>query len=624
MSVGETFIVLPDGDALPAAVRAWCARPGVQVIPHASGRPWLVGDWAPGAVRVTGDGRTRVAVAGFCPVTADRLRRAARRTRGIAGLDRVAAQLPGSAHLLASADGRVRVQGTASGVRAVFHTRVGGVTVAADRPDTLARLAGADLDERALALRLLTPAVPYPLHERPVWRGVHAVPPGCCLLLEPDGTARTVTWWTPPRPVLSLAEGAPAAREAVAEAVGARVAAQAEGAVSADLSGGMDSGVVAHLAAARTTLTTLHIPQLDPAGDDAPWAARIAGRLPAAGPLRLEYATTPTMFAGLAQGAPGLTLPAEPPYWVRAGARFAEITRRVAAHGSRLHLSGHGGDELFHTPPPHLHSLARSRPWAAARCVSGRRALAHWPLGATWRALADSRDLPSWLARSAVQLKAAPPSQFHPQLGWTPALRMPLWTTPAAVQTVRDLLVEAARERPEPLAPGRGPHTVVNNIRFAGSMIRYAERLMAAEGVRLAAPYLDDRVIEAALAVRAHERGTPRRYKPLLAEAMRGLVPDDILGRRTKGDYSEDTFDGLRRHRATLLELFDGSELARLGLIDDRAVRATLRTTHSTVLPILALEPTLACEVWLRSLRGAAAPAATPATPATVVTGGAP
>ncbi|MGX1886484.1 lasso peptide biosynthesis PqqD family chaperone [Streptomyces sp. NPDC055287] len=237
------------------------------------------------------------------------------------------------------------------------------------------------------------------------------------------------------------------------------------------------------------------------------------------------------------RGAPGLTLPTEPSYWVRAGARFADI-RRVAARGSPLHLSGHGGDELFHTPPSHLHSLARSRPWTAARSVSERRALAHWPLGATWRALADSRDLPSWLARSAVQLNAAPPSQSHPQLGWTPALHMPPWTTQATAETVSDLLVQASKRRSEPLAPGRGPHTVIN--------------------------------------------------------------------------IREDTFDGLRHHRTTLLELFDGSELARLGLIDDETVRATLRTTHPTVLPSWHLSPpglrSVVAQRVSDSLRAAAVP----------------
>ncbi len=90
---------------------------------------------------------------------------------------------------------------------------------------------------------------------------------------------------------------------------------------------------------------------------------------------------------------------------------------------------------------------------------------------------------------------------------------------------------------------------------------------------------------------------------------MRGLVPDDLLGRATKGNYGEDTFEGFRRHRATLLRLFDDSLLARRGLIDEAAVRTALRADHAIAQPLQALEPTLACEVWLRSLHHTREPA---------------
>ncbi|MPY55800.1 asparagine synthase-related protein [Streptomyces spongiae] len=613
VSAEMTFTVLPDDDRAAAAARLVCATPGAQVIPHASGRPWLVGRWPAGAVKVAAVGRTRVAVAGFCPVAAGRLERAAGELGDLSGLDRLALRLPGSAHLIGSFEGRVRVQGTASGVRAVFHTRLARVTVAADRPDTLAELIGADVDESLLALRLLTPWTPYPLRETPVWRAVRQVPPDHWLHLAPDGSERTVHWWSPPEPALTVEQGAPAVRDALTQAVHARVTKSEV--VSTDLSGGMDSGTVAHLAAgACRHLVTVRTPQRDPGGDDALWAGRSVERLPDAEHVVLAYAQSPTMWAGLQGGGPGTTLPAEPPYWVRAGARFADVVRAVAARDSGLHLCGHGGDELFQVPGTYLHTLTRTRPWTALRHVRGRRALAHWPFAATWRALADSRSFADWLAHSARQLGHPHPSPRVPQLGWTPPLRLPPWTTAEAARAVDDLLHTAAQRRPEPLAAGRDAHLALDGIRQKGAVIRYAERLMAAHGVRLAAPYLDDRVIEAALAVRPDERGTPDRYKPLLAEAMRGLVPDDLLGRATKGHYGEDTHDGLRRNRAVLLALFDDSELAARGLVDDTAVRAALRATHADPTPLMALEPTLACEVWLRSLSRGSKPSIAPAT----------
>ena len=91
-------------------------------------------------------------------------------------------------------------------------------------------------------------------------------------------------------------------------------------------------------------------------------------------------------------------------------------------------------------------------------------------------------------------------------------------------------------------------------------------------GVTLAAPYYDDRVIEAGLAVRPQERITPWRYKPLIIEAMRGIVPGESLTRQTKANGSGDEDPGLRRHRAELLALWEDSRLGRLGLIDAAAL----------------------------------------------------
>lgn len=595
------FVLLPDGEAARGAAQRLCAAPGVQVVAHASGRPWLVGRWPTGAVRVASAGRVRVAVAGFCPATGQELTAAAGRLRDAAELDAVARRLSGSAHLLASAGGRVRAQGTATDVRAVFHARLDGVTVAADRPDTLARLTGTGVDDEALALRLLTPQVPHPLMGRPVWRGVRQVPAGWYLLMEHDGTARTVRWWSPPEPGVPLDEGAAAVRGALRAAVHSRVRAAASR-ISTDLSGGMDSGMVTHLAASLAPdLVTVRTPQLDTGGDDAAWAARVTGRLPDAEHLLLEYERAPTMFAGLDDGT-RLALGSEPPFWTRSGARLADVAERVGARGSRLHLCGHGGDEVFHPPAACLHTLLRRRPWTGARYVRGRRSLSHWPLGPTVRGLADSRSFPAWLASLGGTLRDPPPSQFAPHLGWTPPLRMPPWATAEAVATVREVLGQAAHAEPRPLGRDRAAHSTVEAIQRGGAMVRYAAGLMAAHGVDLAAPYLDDRVVEAALAVRLHERATPHRYKPLLAQAMRGLVPGDLLGRATKGHYGEDAFDGLRRHRTTLLGLFDGSLLARRGLIDDTAARARLHAGHAFTQPLQALEPTLACEVWLRTL----------------------
>ena len=94
-------------------------------------------------------------------------------------------------------------------------------------------------------------------------------------------------------------------------------------------------------------------------------------------------------------------------------------------------------------------------------------------------------------------------------------------------------------------------------------------------------------MVEAGLSVRAADRVTPWRYKPLIVEAMHGIVPADSLTRQTKANGSGDEEPGLRRHRAELLALWEDSRLgpARPGRRrggPDRPAPARCRRTSSS------------------------------------------
>jgi asparagine synthase (glutamine-hydrolysing) len=594
-SNGEAcFIVLPDSDAALAAAEVLPYAP--QVVAHASGRRWLRGHWSDEDVTVLAAGHTRVAVIGCCPGTAMRLSSSVGRIREVGDLDRLASELPGSFHLVGSVTGQVRVQGSVSGVRRVFHTRVAGVTVAANRADLLASLTRAAVDEQGLALRLLSPSIPHPAAYGCPWQGVQALPEDCYLRIDSDGRSRAVRWWSPPEPVVPLAEGAPAVREALTAAIEART--QAGGTISADLSGGMDSTSLCFLAVGQgAKLLTARWQEVDPGSDDARWAERAAAELGGVEHLVLGHDELPAMYAGLTETGADLE---EPYRWVRTRARVTYVARLLTQRGSRLHLAGHGGDEIFSVPPSYLHTLARTHPRIAADHLRGHRALRRWPLAATLRALRDSRSYAEWLAATAKDLTGPPPRGL-PFLDWGPAFRLPLWVTPQAADSAQELLREAAGTA-EPLARDRGQHETLQYLRIAGRAARQASRVMARAGLRLDVPYLDDRVIEVCLGVRMHERATPWRYKPLLVEAVRGIVPNAVLERATKGVFDADAHAGLRRHRTELIDLLDEPVLARLGLVEADALRRACLGPHPFTSSLVTLDPTLACEGWLRAL----------------------
>jgi asparagine synthase (glutamine-hydrolysing) len=543
-----------------------------------------------------------IAIVGQHLGAADRLAEVAGRIRTVADLDRLAASLVGSAHLVASVDGRVRVQGTVTGVRRVFSGQVGGIPVAADRADVLGGLLDAGVDEERLALHLLEPHILYPLAGRPVWRGVEALATDHYLVLDGDGHRQSVRWWSPPQPVVPMAEGAHALRESLSAAVEARV--RGRQLVSCDL-GGLDSTSVCCLAARGMAKVVAYTAATrDPLADDVAWAGRTVAALDTVEHHVIPAEEMPLVFHGL-QAAPDRF--DEPFSAATERERWLAIARRAAARGSRLHLTGFGGDELLYGSLAHLHALVKTDPRVAVHQLRGFAAKYRWPHGRLLRQLSDRSSYPQWLARVADTLTEPKPPLNEPLLDWGFRPRLPPWATPAAAHTVATQ-IRAEIPTAAPMGHGRGQHRELETMRFVSRLTRQFGQLAAGVGVAMAAPYYDDRVIEAGLAVRPLERVTPWRYKPLIVEAMRGIVPDESLTRATKANGSGDEEPGLRRHRADLLALFEDSRLARLDLIDAGALRHLLSGPLPPSLQFGALDQTVACEAWLRSLERATAP----------------
>uniref|UniRef100_UPI0039BFE859 lasso peptide isopeptide bond-forming cyclase n=1 Tax=Lentzea alba TaxID=2714351 RepID=UPI0039BFE859 len=582
------FVVLPDHEAALAVAHRIDAP---RTLTHASGRPWLVGQWHDDEITVAAAGDVRLAVIGWCPVSVAELERTAAGLRDLTHLDQLARSLPGSFHVVASLDGRYRVQGTASGLRLVFHRRIDGLVVAADRADVLA--GDAEVDVQSLAVRLMFPT-PHPLLERTMWRGVDCVPPGSALLVDGDRAGLT-RWWHNPEPVRGLAESAPVVRQALVEAVDVRT--RRGGTVACDLSGGLDSTSITFLAArsdARVVVSTW--PSLDPMDEDVTWARLAAEHLPEVEHVVWPPERIPLVYENLL----GIDDPMdEPTIGVMDRQRLLEDLNGLAGKGCRVRLTGIGGDHVAWCSEAHYHSLLRRRPLFAIKRLRAFRALFHWPLRPMIAALADSRSYGAWLRDEAVALRAGRRPTVTGALGWGGAPRLFDWVTPEAHELARDALLSATAE---PLGRTRGEHGDLEPILSCSRIIRQWEQMSARAGLPIQSPFLDDRVIEACFSVRPEERVTPWRYKPVLTEAMRGIVPDECLARTNKAQASLEASAGLRRHRGDLVELWESSKLAELGLIDARRLTELALRPDTPELRTGILYSTIGCEVWLRSL----------------------
>jgi asparagine synthase (glutamine-hydrolysing) len=592
------FVVLPDG---PAGAALAAGLQATHRIDHASGRPWILGDWADCEASVVEAGSRRMVLLGQTRVDEAATTAALGKLGSLHEVDAVASRLPGLFHLTASMGGRTRVQGSVAGVRQVFTAVVDGVTVAASGVEPLLRLTGAGIDEAVLAARLLSPGgAPWPLAQHPVRRGIDPLEAGHWLALDADGRSRQTRWWTLPEASLSLAQGAAAVRSALSEALATRVGLGRT--ISADLSGGLDSTCLCFLAdAAGADLVTYHVAPLDGANEDTAWARKAAALLPAARHHTLSADRAENWFDVGYAAAAANTAPEGPATWAAGLPHFRDLAKRAEAEGASLHLTGFGGDELFGRMPACPWSLARARPVSGLRLVNRYRLANRWSLGATVRALVDRSTFAANLAAVAARIGAPPPPLSEPDFGWVVTPRMPAWATPDAVAAVRQLITTTAAEAPEPLDADRTRHQALASLVFEGSTIRQINAVLAGTGIYWDAPFLDDRVLAAALATQVDQRLASGRFKPLLTAAVRGAVPGDILDRHDKGEFSAETFRGIERNRSRLLELCEDSRLARLGLIDPAAFRSAVLNPGPMSHHLQPIETTVACESWLRS-----------------------
>ncbi len=613
------FLTLPDADHLTESISpvAECAP---RALRYRSGRPWLLGDWSDGTVVTAEAGASRLALIGCCPVTATHLTRALTRIQKVTALDDLLSSLPGSFHAVAEIDGHRRIQGTASGVRRVFHTVMNGQVIASDRADVLAACARGELDPTAVALSLLDPSAPYPLDDRPMWHGVEALAPDRFLLTGGDGWPRTVRWWRRPEPVLSLEAGARLLRDALTEAVAARAGAVGGtgtnrtgrgdrggggGTVSCDLSGGLGSTAVCFLAA-RSPVTLVAYTGIgrDPGDDDPEWVnlamTDLSEILPGMVHEVLPCDELPLVYDGIVTADEALDRPFP---GITDRAKILAGFHRVARHHPRIHLTGLGGDEVVQGAPNYLPTLLRRRPRTAVDRFHGFRIQHRWPL---WASLLmfRPRDYRTYLAQMAAQVTDSRPMPGLADLDWADAPRLPGWLTPHAVTLVREAVEALVDSAAPPLAGTRDQHHDLLSIRTAAGATRLFCQLAAPTGVTPAAPFLDDRVIEASLTVRPDERTTPWEYKPLLKEAMRGIVPDHSLRRVTKAEGSAEEASGLDAHHDRLLALCENSRLADLGLVDPEKLRACCRYSYAPEREHESLHQTFACEIWLRALTG--------------------
>lgn len=510
----------------------------------------------------------------------------------------------GSRVVIAVRSDDVLVAGDLAGQYPVFFAHVDGTVAVGSHAGKLAEFVGRSLDREWLATRLLLPSVSDVWWTGSPWQAVHTVRPGWLLHIDSAGRAMTRRWLDLSAPASELTEGGQALRAALRQAVAGRVAAADQPTV--DLSGGLDSSTVAVLATAVAGKPIRALTLTVDGVEDAAAAVHVADVVPGLMHEQVEIPDSVLPYSDLDR------LPAvdEPGDYLVAGAWVQWWRRRIAEYGSDVHLGGDGGDGVLLALPSYLADLAGPRTarilW---RHASSWAHLRHQSPHTLIRAAFAVRRMPYRvaLARTADDLinGSSGPSGWARLVSWFDISGASTWATNEARRLVGERLRQHADEHAVPAVPGTfgiGDATAWLSLNAFSRGLRSDVELAASCGVTLQSPYLDDGVVRACWSVPAFVRTTPEQPKPLLRNAVDGLVPSSIVDRRTKGDYTALSYRGLHRNAAELDNLLALSRLGALGLIDIQAVRAELRKGAAGIpIRLGAFDAVVGMELWLRS-----------------------
>ncbi|MEU0844927.1 albusnodin/ikarugamycin family macrolactam cyclase [Streptomyces sp. NPDC005962] len=565
---------------------------------------WAVGR-PTGHVRSAGSGPLALAVIGDCGADEQHLHQGLTAVR--AGEWHALTRWPGSYLTIARSGDSLAVIGDLSGQHPVYWRTEDAGTWWSTSAGALAALDGTPFDPTALAAHLAL-AQPDVLGQRSLFRAVSRVPTGHLLLITPGG-ASTVRYEPVQYRPMSLPEAAPRVRAALSEAVDTRL--DGTRTVSADLAG-LDSTTLACLAARRGAVTAVTFADPRLRDDDLAYAVRTAAEVP-----KLTHHTVPggdgTVYYSGLDDLSSLPLTDSPnAYVVTANIKHAVLDAVAEHQPAGVHFTGAAGDALLSAPSSYLADLLRDR--QHRRAVTHAQAHARLrrisPLTVLRRARPASRTgLTDAWRQTATELRDAP-REWAPQaerpIAWTPLLATADWMSPQVRHQLSDALDAAADELSEEPRHLTAWTDRQDLARVGANTTGWREIALTSHGVEIAAPFLDNEVIRACLAVPADQRGAPDRYKPLLSEAFAhtDVLPDFVLSRTTKGGFNALAYAGLTEHAPVLAHLLGpSSRLAAAGLITQAPVTGMLRRAAAGQPTAQgALHLAVSAEVWLRQL----------------------
>jgi asparagine synthase (glutamine-hydrolysing) len=259
----------------------------------------------------------------------------------------------------------------------------------------------------------------------------------------------------------------------------------------------------------------------------------------------------------------------------------------VREGGYRVVLSGIGGDEFMGGIPDPRSQLADLI--LQGKLITLGRQLMAW-------SLVKRRPWIQLLGQALIELLPAPLAQGL-STSCTPA---PWIDTAFAKRTKIARQMFGPTERFGYLRPTR--RAVIGGIILLGNKLsKWTSPRHAVEEARY--PYLDQNLIEFMLSIPASQVLRPGERRSLMRRALTGLVPADILNRRTKQFGARTPVVALDKNLDALLSMFQSSRCSGLGYVDQsRLMEAFHSARAGGEVHLVRFMRTIALEVWLADL----------------------
>lgn len=432
----------------------------------------------------------------------------------------------------------------------------------------------------------------YPEAHLTPYREIRAVPPGKFVRIR-NGKATTHPYWAF-RPELKIRyktdpEYEEHFRHVFRQAVRRRL--RSDSPILAELSGGLDSSsivcmaddILAREGAQTPTVDTLSFyDPREPDGDERPYFTKVEEKRGRKG----HHCNA---------GTEGVAIPTCLPHFVSRpgdlgdGQKQTEEFRRClfVQHNYRVLLSGIGGDEFLGGVPNPAFQLA--------------------DLIQQFRLIELAKQLMAWSLekrRPWVQL-----------LGQGCALLLPAWARAKLTQEAKiEPWIDASFAKRYRLAVRRlGPESnfgfrLRSRLAYSRTIVLVSWQRASAveqsgEGAEQRFPYLDQNLLEFLLAIPASQLLRPGERRSLMRRALAGLLPQEILDRKTKAVSVRKFMTAVQANWGTLETLFDPGASSRFGFVSAAGFRQCLfRAKNGDAPQLVRMMKAIALELWLQDV----------------------